>query len=377
MRDDRLAFEATHRLGSFALNATFDTPLTGVTALFGPSGSGKTTILRILAGLLRPDQGRVSFGASNWLDTARRIHVPAHRREVGLVFQDTRLFPHRNVLGNLTFAQSRSGATDAYLDDVIASFDLAALTGRAIHDLSGGEKQRVALARTLLSRPRLLLLDEPMAGLDTRRKVEIMPYLAGLGARFGIPIILVSHALEEVAQLAETIVLLDGGQVVAQGQADDILESTDLQAMTGHFEAGSRITASVLAHDRYTRLTHLSLGTQTLTMPMLDGLMPSDEVRLRIRARDVSLAIERPSGISIRNIIGAVITSIVEEEDTAFAEVTLGTADARIRARITRASVYDLGLAEGMNVYALIKSVSFDRRGLAPRGMASGRSGAQ
>lgn len=365
MSEDRLSFEAEHKLGAFELNAAFEMPVSGVTALFGPSGSGKTTILRILAGLERPKKGRVTFGEHVWLDTARRKFIPTHKREVGLVFQDTRLFAHRNVRGNLAFAQSRSGATDGYLADVVEAFDLADLTERATTDLSGGEKQRVALARTLLSRPRLLLLDEPMAGLDTRRKAEIMPYLAGLSRRFSIPIVLVSHSIEEVVQLAETMVILDRGQVAAQGAADDLLERADLQALTGRFEAGSRITASVLAHDRYTRLTKLSLGTQTLTMPMLEGLVPSDKVRLRIRARDVAIATERPKGISIRNIIGGVITGITEEEDTAFAEITLDTGDGRIRARITRASVGDLDLVTGKNVYALIKSVSFDRRGLA------------
>ena len=364
---DALSLAARHTQGDFALDMAFKTPLTGTTALFGPSGSGKTTLLRILAGLTTPDEGRITLGSETWLDTARSLNRPPHARPVGIVFQDTRLFEHLSVAGNLAFAARRSGSAET--DSITKTLDLAPLLARAPRDLSGGEAQRVALARTLLTKPRLLLLDEPMSGLDARRKAEIMPYLARLAETYRTPTILVTHAIDEVAQLAGRTVLIDGGRLVAQGPTEEILSSPELQPLTGRFEAGAFVTANVTGHDPEVHLTRLTLGEAALFMPMLRYLTPGDAVRLRIRARDVALALERPTGISIRNCLPATITAIDAEPETAFAEVTLTSGPATLRARITRASVADLGLAPGMEVQALIKSVTFDRRGL-PRPVA-------
>lgn len=351
----------------FSLRFAERLPLAGITGLFGPSGCGKSTLLRIIAGLERNARGRIAFAGEEWQAAAGGRFVPPHRRGIGYVFQETRLFPHLTVAGNLAYADRRSRHVGKaiQLADVVEALDLEPLLGRRTTGLSGGERQRVAIARTLMTRPRLLLMDEPLAALDYRRMGEILPYIERLPGIFGPPMIYVSHAIDEVSRLAERLVLMANGGVSAVGPTAELLTRLDLQPATGRFEAGTVVTAMVVGHDPAFRLTRLELEGQTLLMPEAD-LALGERVQLRIRARDVALATARPTGISIRNIIEGTLVELVPEPDTAFAETLIAVGDARIRARITRAAVAELGLAPGLPVMALIKSISFDRRALTP-----------
>lgn len=352
-------------LGSFMLDVQMMVPADGITALFGPSGSGKTTLLRIIAGF-QDARGRITARDSVWLDSKSGINLPAHQRSVGYLFQEGRLFPHLNVLGNLKYALRRATPSDAKLtlEEVAAAFDLDGLLARRVDLLSGGERQRVALARTLLTQPDLVLLDEPLAALDAQRKAEILPYLEGLSKRFAGPTIYVSHAVDEVAVLTDRMIVMTDGCVRAQGATAEILEGLDVHSVTGRFEAGVVVEARVTGHESRFRLALLDLAGQSISMPMQDGLDEGRTVRIRIRSRDVALANREPVGLSIRNVLAARVIQLVEERDSAFAEVLVevgaGAACQRLRASITRAAVEDLGLTVGAPVFALIKSVTFD-----------------
>jgi molybdate transport system ATP-binding protein len=357
--DVRIAF------GDFDLDVTHRISLDGITALFGPSGGGKSTLLRIISGLERTARGRIQFGDELWQETSRAVFMSPHQRGVGYVFQDTRLFPHLTVEGNLRYAEkrSRTASHGIRFEDVVTALDLAPLLSRRSQSLSGGERQRVAIGRTLLTRPRLLLMDEPLAALDARRKAEILPYIERLPQAFHVPVIYVTHSIDEVTRLADHMLVLSSGRVVTYGPVAESLERVDLQAVTGRFEAGVVLAARVTKHDDKFRLTHLDHHGQDIIMPMAN-LAIGDDVRLRIRARDVALATQRPSGISVRNILAGAIAEIVEEPDTPFAEILVDIGQARIRARVTRLAVAELGLAPGKQIFALVKSISFDRRAL-------------
>jgi molybdate transport system ATP-binding protein len=357
--DVRIAF------GGFDLDVKHRMPLDGITALFGPSGCGKSTLLRIISGLERTAQGTIHFSDEVWQDASRGVFVPPHKRGVGYVFQDTRLFPHLTVEGNLRYADKRSQAIDSSIriEGVVTALDLAPLMNRRPQSLSGGERQRVAIARTLLTRPRLLLMDEPLAALDLKRKAEILPYIERLPQAFRVPIIYVTHSIDEVTRLAGRMLALVNGRMLTYGPIADSLERLDLQAVTGRFEAGVVLTARVVKHDEHFRLTHLDHHGQEIIMPMAN-LAVGDDVRLRIRARDVALATQRPQGLSVRNILSGTITEIAEEPHTAFAETLVDIGQAKIRARVTRAAVAELELTTGKHVFALVKSIAFDRRAL-------------
>ncbi len=364
--DTRIGF------GDFSLDFSHVFRMTGVTALFGPSGAGKSTVLRILAGLEEGAAGRIEFDGEVWLDSEAGRSVPAYRRGVGYVFQDARLFTHLDVRRNLLFAhrRARDPGSAAEFTEVVKALDLEPLLERETERLSGGERQRVAIGRALLTRPRLLLLDEPLAAMDAARKGEILPYIERLHGEFGIPAIYVSHSVDEVARLADRMVVMTAGRVVASGAAVEILERPDLQDITGHFEAGAIIDATVIHHDRAFRLTRVEFCGQPILMPMLD-LPVGDVVRLRIRARDVALATRRPESLSVRNVIEGALTRVIEEEETAFAEAFIDAGGGLLRARISRKAVADLGLKPGLRVFALVKSVSFDRRALSRKNPAT------
>jgi len=373
---DAATIDATFagRLGRFELDIGFQVPMRGITALFGPSGCGKTTILRCMAGLQHLP-GRLTLGDETWQDCARGVFLQPHRRPVGYVFQEASLFEHLSVRRNLTYGASRAerdGAGPALdFGQVVELLGIGALLDRAPAALSGGERQRVAIGRALLSRPRLLLMDEPLAALDRATKDEILPYLETLHDSLAIPILYVSHDISEVARLADRIVVLSRGRTVTEGPVANILERLDLHPAMGRFEAGVVLNVRVVRHEQGFRLTHLDHHGQALVMPMTDAPVGS-EIRLRIRARDVSLATVRPTGISIRNILAGTVAEIVEEPDTAFAETLVEVGGARIRSRVTRASVAELGLAVGKPVYALVKSITFERRNLITRTSRAG-----
>jgi molybdate transport system ATP-binding protein len=361
-----LALEARVEYDAFDLDVSHRMALEGITALFGASGSGKSTLLRTIAGLEERARGRIDFADEVWLDSARRIFVPAHRRGVGYVFQDARLFPHLTVEGNLRYAARRSERIASRIDwaGVVAALDLGPLLWRGVASLSGGERQRVAIGRTLLTRPRLLLMDEPLAALDIERKGEILPYIERLPSAFGVPVIYVTHAIDEVARLAERMIVLTGGRKIAEGRVAEVLERLDLKPATGRFEAGVVLTAMVAGHDEKFRLTRLDHHGQSIDVPTIEAAVGS-EIRVRVRARDVSLALDRPRGVSIRNVLAGTIVQIDEEPQTAYAETLVDIGGARLRARITRAAVAELSLVPGLRVFALVKSVAFDRRSLA------------
>jgi len=352
----------------FALEVDHVFPRQGVTALFGASGSGKTSLLRTIAGLERAAIGQVLFEDQIW--QAKDDFREPHLRDVGYVFQEPRLFPHLTVAGNLNFAERRSRSPNALFgfDEVVRALDLHGLLHRSPLSLSGGEAQRVSMGRALLVRPRLLLMDEPLTGLDAERRNEILPVVELLAGRFSVPIIYVSHAMEEVARLAEHMLVLSEGRVVAHGAVQEVLERIDLGPATGRFEAGVVLSAKVLGHDENFQLTHIETSGQSLSIPRAQ-VAAGSKLRLRVRARDVSLAVKCPEGLSIRNVLKGTVADIREESDTAFAEVAVRLQAGTLRARITRASVHDLALYPGAAVYALIKSIAFDRRSISVSGV--------
>ena len=356
MPSETLELDVKARLGAFDLEATLDLPLDGITAVFGPSGGGKTTLLRMIAGF-EHTRGRIALRGEPWLDSSRRIDLPPHRRSIGCVFQDARLFGHLPVRGNLLYAARRAHSGGATLDQVVAALDLAALLPRRVAALSGGERQRVALARSLLTNASLLLLDEPLSALDTERKADILSYLETLS----VPMLYVSHAVDEVALLAERTLVLADGRVRAFGATREILERLDIQSITGRFEAGALVRARVVEHDPRYQLTTLDVAGQHIVMPMSTRLAAGDFARVRVRARDVALATTRPQDLSIRNVLSGTLIDLVTEEDSPFAEALVEVGDQHVRARITRASADDLGLSVGQSVYALVKSATFDQ----------------
>ena len=355
-------------LGLFSLDVEFEVPAQGITALYGPSGCGKTTILRCIAGLRRMS-GRLSVGGQVWQDDLAGVFRRPYERSVGYVFQEPSLFPHLSVRRNLLYGARRVSMARRQrllqLDDIVELLGVGDLVDRSPAALSGGERQRVAIGRALLSQPRLLLMDEPLSGLDQGTKEGILPYLEALHERLSMPILYVSHDLREVARLADTIIVLSNGRPICMGRIDEILERLDLELGAGPFEAGVVLRARVAGHDPRFRMTRLSLNGQEIAIPGAD-LRVGDEVRLRIRARDVALATVRPDSISVRNILVATVLEIAEDPDTAFAEVLVDIGGGRLRARITRDASADLNLAVGTPVYALVKSISFDRPAIGP-----------
>ena len=351
---------ALHR-GAFALQAAFrsDAP---IVALFGRSGSGKTTLVQAIAGIARPERGRVEIGGRTLYDSAARVDLPPEKRRVGYVFQDALLFPHLDVRANLAYGESLTPPAERFVDRdrVLALLGLPALLDRRPATLSGGEKQRVAIGRALLASPRLLLLDEPLASLDGPRKAEILAYIELLRDELRLPIVYVSHAIEEVTRLADHVVVLADGHVVAQGDAASVLSRPDLASLTGRFEAGAVIDARVASHDARYELTTLSFAGGTLVVPNLDAL-PGEPVRVRIRSRDVSIALTRPETLSIRNVLPATVVSLGTAYG-AIVDVTLDVKGARLVARVTRQAADELGLQPGLALHALVKAVSIDRR---------------
>jgi molybdate transport system ATP-binding protein len=352
-----LDIRVSRKLASFTLDAGF-TSDSGVTALFGRSGSGKTTLINAIAGLVRPDEGSITVNGVCLFDRARGIDLPVERRCIGYVFQDGRLFPHLTVRGNLVYGYDLAKPAQRYVEfaRVVDLLGLEALLERRPANLSGGEKQRVAIGRALLASPRLLLMDEPLAALDQARKREVMRYIARLHEEISVPIVYVSHAVEEVVQLAETVVLMADGRVVASGTVGEVMGRADLRAQGIAFEGGSVIEARVVAHDLEFDLATLEFAGGRLTVPDIDALI-GEAVRVRIRARDVALALSAPPDISVLNVFkGTVIDVIAEQGARALVRVQVGATV--LSSRITRYSAERLALAPGKPVYALIKAVS-------------------
>ena len=354
-----LAVDIEQRLGAFTLAASFQSTAP-VVALFGRSGSGKTSIVNAIAGVSRPDRGAIRFGDTTLFDSARKLWVPPEQRRIGYVFQDGLLFPHLNVQSNLFYGDRGGAGADSH--KIIDLLGLGDLLRRRPMTLSGGEQQRVAIGRALLSRPRLLLLDEPLASLDGARKSEILSHIEMLRDEFRIPIVLVSHAPEEVVRLADTLVLVDEGRVKAVGDVDEIMGRLDLAPATGRYEAGAVIETVVESHDAQYELTRLSFRGGELTVPRV-AAQSGERVRVRIRARDVSLALTAPEGISINNVLAGTLVEI-RDEAGAIVDVRVAIGEATLMARITRQSLDRLALKTGQPVFALVKAISLDRHSL-------------
>ena len=344
----------------FRIDAAFRTDAGRVTALFGPSGAGKSSIANAIAGLFAPANGKITLDGETLFDSASGNNLPPERRRIGYVFQDARLFPHLTVAGNLDYGMKRTPANLRRVarDQVIELLAIGPLMGRRPASLSGGEKSRVAFGRAVLTSPRLLVLDEPLASLDAARKAEILPFIERMRDELAIPMIYVSHAVEEIVRLADEVVVLDAGRVLRAGPTVETLNAGAIvHADMG--DPGSVIEAVIARADAGDGLTALSVNGGTLFVPHLQGARDGAAVRLRIRARDVAIARERPKGLSILNVMPARVRA-VEDASAAQADVMLDIG-APLWARITRRSARELALAPGAEVYALIKSVAIDR----------------
>lgn len=355
-----LVVEAKHRLGDFSLDAAF-TSNGGVTALFGRSGSGKTSLIRIIAGLTRPGSGRVALGDDVLVDTARGIFVPPHRRRFGYVFQEARLFPHLTVRQNFHYGRwfSPKATRTENPDRVIDLLGIGNLLDRQPANLSGGEKQRVAIGRALLASPRLLLMDEPLAALDEERKAEILPYLERLRDEMGIPIVYVSHSIAEVARLADRVVLMADGRIEAIGPASDVLGGPKLASSLDRREAGSVLSGHVETRDAAHGLATIRLDGGAAILVPGAAVAPGETVRLRIPARDVMVATIRPEGLSALNILEGTVEA-VEPDGEGMASLRIACGGDHVRARITALSVERLGLTPGLPVHAVIKTVALE-----------------
>jgi len=337
----------------FALDVDEQMPARGLTALFGASGSGKTTLLRCIAGLERAAEGVVSFENECWQDEARAVFLPPHRRACGYVFQEASLFPHLSVRGNLEYGEKRVPRPERRiaLRQTAELLGIAPLLERRTTDLSGGERQRVAIARALLASPRLLLMDEPLASLDADRKGEILYYIERLRDELSLPIVYVSHAIDEVVRLADHVLVLEAGRVTTAGSVFDTV---------GRDHDGAVLQATVAEQDLEWGLARLEFAGGHLFSSGTDALV-GERVRVRIAARDIGLALARPADSSFLNVLACTVTGIGGSEP-ASADVRLDAGGASLVARVTRKSVSILGLAPGKRVYALVKAVAVDRR---------------
>ncbi len=339
----------------FAMNVNLNLPDSGITAIFGPSGSGKTTLLRAIAGLENIPGGKITFNGQVWQDAAK--FVSTHLRAIGYVFQEPSLFPHLSVKQNLEYGLSRVSEEDRRipLEDSVALLNIGKLLERHPHTLSGGEQQRVAIARALAVSPRLLLMDEPLSSLDNKLKQEILPYLESLHRELSIPVLYVSHATDEVARLADNLVILKAGEVLGCGPIQEMLTRMDLP-LAHRNDAETLIHATVTTSDTRFGLSTMSSGELDFTVPG-NTLPPGTSARLRIAAHDVSLTLEKQTGTSIQNIFPATVVEL-QAENHAQIMIKLQLGDMPLLARLTRKSVEELAITPGMQVYAQIKSVA-------------------
>jgi molybdate transport system ATP-binding protein len=354
-----LEVDVRGQFGSFRLEARF-TAGHGVTALFGRSGAGKTSLVNFLAGLNRPEAGRIAVDGHVLFDSAAGIDLPPERRRLGYVFQDGRLFPHLDVRSNLTYGMRLVPKAERHhsFDRVVGLLNLDGLLARRPATLSGGEKQRVAIGRALLASPRLLLMDEPLAAVDLLHKAEILPFIERLRDNLRLPIVYVSHKVEEVVRLADTLVVLSQGRTVASGPVEQIMSRLDVWPLTGYYDVGAALTVTVAGHDDRFGLTRLGFAEHTLLVPRLN-LPEAAKLRVRVRARDVAISLTRPQATSVLNILEAEVVE-VDHRGEPRVDILLDVGQPLI-ARVTRKSVHDLGLVPGQKVFALVKAVAIDR----------------
>jgi molybdate transport system ATP-binding protein len=356
-----LTLDIHHQQGDFRLSAVLEAG-PGVLALFGASGSGKTTLINILAGLVRPTRARIVLGGTVLTDTAAGIHVPPYKRRIGYVFQEGRLFPHLNVRQNLVFGRWFAGAETgphARFAQVTGLLGLEALLQRPVRNLSGGEKQRVAIGRALLAEPRLLIMDEPLAGLDQPRKEEILPYLERLRSEAKMPMVYVSHSVAEVARLATTVAVLDAGRLAAFGPVGAVLQHSEQLPLSERGEASSIIEATPDPAASAPGLTLLRSAGNLWQVPAQE-LRPGAKLRLRVRARDVMVALSPPADISALNILPGRIAEL-RPGGAGATDVLIDCTGDKLVARLTDISAARLKLAPGLAVYVIVKAVALER----------------
>ncbi|NKB21031.1 MAG: molybdenum ABC transporter ATP-binding protein [Alphaproteobacteria bacterium] len=368
-----IAIDVQKQLGSFSISTKFESQARGIVALFGQSGSGKTSIINMIAGLLKPDSGRIEIDGRVLFDAENNINLKIEERRIGYVFQESRLFPHLSVRRNLHYGRKRAptGGREVDFDQVIDVLGIGHLLDQKPLTLSGGEQQRVALGRALLSNPDILLMDEPLASLDVARKSEILPFIEMVRDSFDVPIVYVSHAIDEIIRLADTLVLVDNGEIAAVGPVEALTSRLDLRRLTGRYDAGSVIPATVDSHDEKYGLTTLSFNGGTLRVPHVTA-REGTNVRVRIRAHEVSLSLQKPDGVSQINVLHGKIREIGGIRDNHDGTtphdidicVDIGVP---LWVRITRWSLDQMALSEGKEVYALIKSTSIDRQSLGQK----------
>ncbi len=346
----------------FSLDVDLTMPGSGITAIFGESGSGKTTFLRCVAGLEKSDSGELNVNTNIWQNSD--VFTPTHKRPLAYVFQEPSLFAHLTAQGNLNYAIKRSdrvfdAESEKLYQRVLTTMGIGSLLKRYPHQLSGGERQRVAIARALLIQPRLLLMDEPLASLDAARKREIMPYLERLRSEFEIPVLYVSHSMDEVARLADYVVVLHQGGVKAQGRLTDVFSRVDLPLGFGT-EAGVVLLGHVVERDSNWHLMRVAFPGGELWVRD-DGDEQDKPVRVRVLARDVSLALSSHEDSSILNRLPTKVTEISEDSDESMLLIRLKAGESYLIARLTRKSVHHLKLVPGINVWAQVKSVALVR----------------
>ncbi|HVI30013.1 molybdenum ABC transporter ATP-binding protein [Hansschlegelia sp.] len=354
-----LELDIRRRVGDFSLDVAFAAPV-GVTAVLGRSGSGKSTLVAAVAGLARPDHGRIALNQTALFDSTAGVNLPPRKRRIAVVFQESRLFPHLSVRSNLLFGRRRrrDDASPA-LEQVIETLGIGHLLPRRPRSLSGGEKQRVAIGRALLSGPRALLFDEPLAALDAERKAEILPFLEALIQEVGLPVLYVTHALEEARRLARGLIVLEGGRIVAAGAIEEAVAAAGLATAGDRLLDGVTVDAVVAQLDERYGLTGLALGGHRVWAPGLIGA-PGAPARLRFLARDVAVALDPPQRSSVRNVLPGVVRG-VKRGYGPYASVSIDIGGAVLRAEITRRAAAELDLAPGRVVYALVKSVAVSR----------------
>jgi molybdate transport system ATP-binding protein len=338
----------------FTLDVDLALPRSGITGIFGPSGAGKSSVLRCVAGLERAQPALVRIAGETWQDDA--TFVPAWKRAVGYVFQEASLFDHLDVRGNVDYGRRRAGAAGPSLDAAIELLGIGHLLHRRPASLSGGERQRVAIARAVASAPRLMLLDEPLAALEAARRQDILPWLARLRDELKLPMLYVTHSVDEVARLAETVVLLDRGEAKAQGPTHEVLARIDASAMLGD-EAGALLEGRVAERDERWQLARVDFAGGHLWLR--DADLPRDRpVRLRLLARDVSVATQEPHGSSIQNILPATVAEVEADAHPSQVIVRMRCGESMLIARITARAAHSLALAPGQRVWAQVKSVA-------------------
>lgn len=360
-----ISVDVAYACGAFGLDVAFENE-GGITCLFGRSGAGKTLTINLIAGLARPDRGRIVLDCRTLVDTGTGAFVPPHRRRIGLVFQDARLFPHLTVNQNLVYGRwfAKDAADRVTFERVVETLGLGHLLERRPARLSGGEKQRVAIGRALLAAPALLLMDEPLASLDAERKLEILPLIESLRDHFGIPIVYVSHAVEEVARLASRVVVLDHGRVAAIGPVEEVMGPGLKTTGTSRFARASVVSGTLSAVDDHYRLAEISHPAGKIWLAGPAGA-PGQNVRVVVKSTDITLARYASHDTSIRNALSGTVGAL-EADDGPFAGVAIDLdGHGHLFALATRKAVDELGLAPGERVFALIKTAALDQRAVA------------